>query len=31
MQKTADFLNKMQVPFEVNELSAHRTPEQIKI
>ncbi|NQX96873.1 MAG: 5-(carboxyamino)imidazole ribonucleotide mutase [Flavobacteriales bacterium] len=30
MQKTADFLNEMQIPFEVNALSAHRTPEQVE-
>ncbi len=28
MQKTADFLNEMQIPFEVNALSAHRTPKK---
>ena len=30
MQKTADFLNEMQIPFEVNALSAHRTPEKVE-
>ncbi|MBL4668959.1 MAG: 5-(carboxyamino)imidazole ribonucleotide mutase [Flavobacteriales bacterium] len=30
MQKAADFLNEMQIPFEVNALSAHRTPEQVE-
>ena len=27
MKKATDFLNDMKVPFEVNALSAHRTPE----
>ncbi len=30
MQKTAEFLNEMEIPFEVNALSAHRTPEQVE-
>ena len=30
MKKTTDFLNEMQVPFEVNALSAHRTPEAVE-
>ncbi|MCO6501239.1 MAG: 5-(carboxyamino)imidazole ribonucleotide mutase [Vicingus serpentipes] len=30
MQKAADFLNEMQIPFEVNALSAHRTPEKVE-
>lgn len=30
LRKAADFLNKMQVPFEMNALSAHRTPEQVE-
>ena len=30
MQKTADFLNEMQIPFEVNALSAHRTPDAVE-
>jgi len=30
MQKTADFLNEMKIPFEVNALSAHRTPEEVE-
>lgn len=29
MEKACQFLNDMQVPFEVNALSAHRTPEQV--
>ena len=30
MKKAADFLNSMQVPFEMLALSAHRTPEDRK-
>ena len=30
MQKAAKFLNDMEIPFEVNALSAHRTPEQVE-
>jgi len=30
MQKAAKFLNDMGIPFEVNALSAHRTPEQVE-
>ena len=30
MQKAADFLNEMEIPFEVNALSAHRTPEKVE-
>jgi 5-(carboxyamino)imidazole ribonucleotide mutase len=30
MKKAADFLNEMKVPFEINALSAHRTPEQVE-
>lgn len=29
MKKAADFLNSMQVPFEMLALSAHRTPEEV--
>ena len=29
MEKAAAFLNDMQVPFEINALSAHRTPEAV--
>ncbi|MCC8071886.1 MAG: 5-(carboxyamino)imidazole ribonucleotide mutase [Bacteroidales bacterium] len=29
MQRAADFLNKMEVPFEMNALSAHRTPDEV--
>ena len=28
MQKAADILEELQIPFEINALSAHRTPEQ---
>ena len=30
MKKATDFLNDMKVPFEVNALSAHRTPEAVE-
>ena len=30
MRKAADFLEQMQVPFEMNALSAHRTPAQVE-
>ena len=30
MEKAAAFLNEMQVPFEMNALSAHRTPEAVE-
>ena len=30
MKKACDFLNEMQIPFEVNALSAHRTPDQVE-
>ncbi|MCM1522543.1 MAG: 5-(carboxyamino)imidazole ribonucleotide mutase [Muribaculaceae bacterium] len=30
LKKTADFLNEMQVPFEMNALSAHRTPLEVE-
>ncbi|MDR1809081.1 MAG: 5-(carboxyamino)imidazole ribonucleotide mutase [Prevotella sp.] len=30
MDKAAKFLDEMQIPFEMNALSAHRTPEQVK-
>lgn len=29
MKKAADFLDKMEIPFEINALSAHRVPEQV--
>jgi 5-(carboxyamino)imidazole ribonucleotide mutase len=31
MKKAADFLNNMKIPFEINALSAHRTPEEVEI
>jgi 5-(carboxyamino)imidazole ribonucleotide mutase len=30
MQKTADLLNEFKIPFEVNALSAHRTPDAVE-
>lgn len=30
MDAAAKFLNDMQIPFEINALSAHRTPEQVE-
>ena len=30
MEKAAAFLNDMKVPFEMNALSAHRTPEAVE-
>lgn len=30
MKKAAEFLDSMEVPFEINALSAHRTPEQVE-
>ena len=30
MQKAANFLNEMQIPFEINALSAHRTPQLVE-
>jgi 5-(carboxyamino)imidazole ribonucleotide mutase len=30
MEAAARFLNEMQVPFEINALSAHRTPEKVE-
>lgn len=30
MEKAAKILNEMQIPFEMNALSAHRTPEQVE-
>lgn len=29
MKKAAEFLNSMEIPFEINALSAHRVPEQV--
>ena len=31
MKKATDFLNEMQIPFEVNALSSHRTPEAVEV
>ena len=31
MEKAAAFLNEMKVPFEMNALSAHRTPEAVEV
>ena len=30
MKASAEFLNEMQIPFEINALSAHRTPEMVE-
>ena len=30
MEKAAIILNEMQIPFEINALSAHRTPEKVE-
>jgi 5-(carboxyamino)imidazole ribonucleotide mutase len=30
MEDAANFLNEMQIPFEINALSAHRTPEMVE-
>ena len=30
MKKAADFLNEIEIPFEINALSAHRTPEMVE-
>tara|TARA_B100001142_G_scaffold261095_1_gene263685 strand:- start:1192 stop:1704 length:513 start_codon:yes stop_codon:yes gene_type:complete len=30
MKKAAEFLNEMEIPFEINALSAHRTPEMVE-
>ncbi len=30
LSKAADFLEKMEVPFEMNALSAHRTPDEVE-
>jgi len=31
MEAAAKFLNDMQIPFEINALSAHRTPEKVEV
>ncbi|MBK9390332.1 MAG: 5-(carboxyamino)imidazole ribonucleotide mutase [Bacteroidetes bacterium] len=30
MEKTAEVLNTLKIPFEINALSAHRTPEEVE-
>ena len=30
MEKACEFLNDMEIPFEVNALSAHRTPDAVE-
>jgi 5-(carboxyamino)imidazole ribonucleotide mutase len=30
MKKAADFLNELKIPFEINALSAHRTPSEVE-
>jgi 5-(carboxyamino)imidazole ribonucleotide mutase len=30
MKKAADFLDQMEIPFEMNALSAHRTPDKVE-
>ena len=30
MEKAATFFNEMEIPFEINALSAHRTPEEVE-
>lgn len=30
MKKAAEFLNEMKIPFEINALSAHRTPAEVE-
>lgn len=31
MEKAAELLNEFQIPFEINALSAHRTPEEVEV
>jgi len=31
MEKAAKILNEFQIPFEINALSAHRTPDQVEV
>lgn len=31
MKKAAEFFDQMEIPFEMNALSAHRTPEQVEV
>ena len=30
MEQAAKFLNEMEIPFEINALSAHRTPKEVE-
>ena len=30
MEKAAKFLDEMEIPFEMNALSAHRTPDEVE-
>ena len=30
MEKAANFLDEMEIPFEMNALSAHRTPDEVE-
>jgi len=30
MEKAAAFLNELEIPFEMNALSAHRTPDEVE-
>lgn len=30
MEKAADYLNSQEIPFEINALSAHRTPDEVE-
>ena len=30
MEEAAKILNELQIPFEINALSAHRTPDEVK-
>ena len=30
MKKASEFLNDMEIPFEINALSAHRTPHMVE-
>lgn len=31
MEQAAKFLNEMEIPFEINALSAHRTPKEVEV
>ena len=30
MEKAAQFFDEMEIPFEINALSAHRTPDEVR-